>query len=194
MSRGSRSHSGLTRVVARPRNTPTGECICVSDSLRRSRGRETTRVAGEAASRYERLDYSIDSLAVLQDHLRAEPVDGDTAYVLGVYVGEVLVRNAENAAWGWPVGRGNRRYSNPAVAVGTWHVDPFEWVERVALGKAHPESSLVNDAIAVRDFAQDPSFETGERIGLRSRRRSNLDSSRDFWRRRRTNRLRRKHR
>jgi hypothetical protein len=56
-----------------------------------------------------------------------------------------------------------------------------DWVERVASGKAHPEESLIDFVEQVQAMAADPSPDTAQRIGLRTRFVTNAESLQASW-------------
>jgi hypothetical protein len=132
-------------------------------------GVQMQRAADRAAAGDDGLDFSIESLRHLQDRLMSGDSAGETMFQLGAYLGEVLRRNAPGTAWAWPVTRRKRARKKPAIAAGKWITEPLDWVDRVASGKAHPKESLIDYAENVRAIAADPSADTADRLGLRTR-------------------------
>lgn len=143
---------------------------------------DMARLADEIARGDDRLDYSVTSLEHVQERLRGGSVEGDDLRGLGAYLGEVLRRNAPGTAWAWSVGR-HRRPPEPAIAVAKWVTEPFDWVDRVASGRAHPDTSMVDYCESIKTLATGPFDEAAERLGLKTRLPTNGAALRQSWHR-----------
>jgi hypothetical protein len=130
---------------------------------------EMTNLADDLASEDDRLDFSVGSLTVVQDRLSSVRVRDEVLLSLGAYLGEVLIRNAPDAAWArCPKRRWRRWHPDPGVAFGKQMTDPFYWVELIESGK--PSETLVHYASSLLEYAAEPSAETAKRLGYRARR------------------------
>jgi hypothetical protein len=185
----SRLRRALDRLTAPPRHIP--DRAIASPIVDGDLGVEMHRSAEQAASENDGLDFSIDSLRRVQERLMSGDCDDEALYRFGAYLGEVLRRNAPGTAWAWPATRRKRARQEPAIAVGKWVTEPLDWVDRIASGKAHPETSLIDYAEQVRAMAADPSADTADDLGLRTRFATNGEALHKTWDRFRRRRWRR---
>ncbi len=115
------------------------------------------------------LDYSVESLVRLQQLLPLARRDRQALYSLGAYLGEVIRRNASVTAWVYPAGRRGRVQRQPRLAVGRWLADPLDYVQLIAYGKAHPDTSLSKYVQQLWALAENPTYDTATALGLRRR-------------------------
>ena len=124
----------------------------------------------DAVSGNSELDYSVESLDRLQEFLHSTRRDRQRRYSLGAYLGEVIRRNALGTAWAYPTGpRGRVQRRHPCYAMGRWVTDPLDYANRIAVGKAHPNTSLSEYFRQVSTFAASPTDDTATALGLQHR-------------------------
>jgi len=111
-------------------------------------------MAAEASSlaARRRLDFSVDSTAALTGGLPEEPV-----LAVGVYVGEVVVRNAAGATWA------RSRDGDAGIGIGVELADPFGLVERER--SKERSVSLAEVVAELLTYAEAPSDATAEVLG-----------------------------
>lgn len=114
-----------------------------------------------------RLDFSMQSLSVLDEELATGPAGAERQAALAAYLGEVIRRtDSENVVWQWPPPRSpypelphlevaNRTYACPASRVGP------DW-------KSGPDDTLETYAAQILAYASNPNEDTAGRLHLKS--------------------------
>lgn len=109
----------------------------------------------------ERLDLTVASLEVVDELVAAGGLTAVEIHLLGAYLGEVLRRAVPTFEWCLTP----RRPVAPCLAIGRHCSDPFELIESVASGSAHPEVTVADSARELIVFASDPTGETAAALG-----------------------------
>jgi hypothetical protein len=139
-------------------------------------------LAAELVARADgRLDYTSVSVGVVAEKIASGSCSGVDLHRYGAYVGEVLRRNADGFAWGFP-SRGPR---TPSLALRKWMADPFELIDRYRRPSPHPEDTLVRSVDAMLAYAASPTEGSATALGWTTKFVSptNGEALMDGWRR-----------
>lgn len=131
----------------------------------RRRGRRLAPFMAQLATAFaaadRRLDFSAESLVVLDalifKQLRSPGSDRGAA----AYFGEVLRRHIPSTSWimSDPI-------DHPVLLSGEWEIDPFERLGLRLDGKLHPADTFVEFFETTRSYLENPSEERATELGL----------------------------
>lgn len=141
---------------------------------------EMRRLAETFAEADARLDFTVASVAVLDDGLATGATD-DERVTSAAYLGEVLIRHSRGGAWAYPpqqLGPAQR----PSLRFGKWYTSPFERLD--PMWAAGPQDTLKRYAEDLLAYVANPTDKTAKRLGWKKRvtRKSALHHLLESWR------------